>query len=111
MVGVSSGFDVAFPAIGDARERLRSCDDRLREFGVQAGGALEDAAGAAGIGGLGSALSSLYSAFASRAHKAADVAHELRQALDKAQEAYESTDHHAGDDIAAVRFGGHDGHT
>lgn len=103
------GFDVDFPAVREAAERMRSADAATRAIGVEANRHLEAAASAAGGGELASALDGVTTTMQQGADRAANVLEELWQAIDTAEQQYYAGDAAASRDIGRVRFGGHDG--
>jgi hypothetical protein len=103
------GFDVEFPAIRAAAERLRSADNGTRRFGTEMSTSLGEATDAAGDDPLADTIDNLAEAMQRQADKTANVVEELWQAVDKSEAQYYADDQRAGADIRDVRFGGHDG--
>jgi uncharacterized protein YukE len=103
------GFDVEFPAIHQAGERMKSADFETRHLGVDLSGHVSEAGDAAGGGELASALSSLATTVSRSADQTADVVREIWQAIEKAEARYYRSDAAASHDIRAVEFGDHDG--
>lgn len=103
------GFDVEFPALRSAVERLKTGDNRTRRFGTEMSTSLRNASGAAGNGPLSDTLDDLADSMQRQADKTANVVEEIWQAVDKAEARYDADDQHAAGDIRAVQFGGHDG--
>lgn len=103
------GFDVEFPAIRAASERLRSADDETRRFGAEMSNSLTDASDAAADDPLAGTLSALADAMDRQAHRTANVVEEIWQAVEESEARYYADDRHAAGDIRAVRFGDHDG--
>jgi uncharacterized protein YukE len=105
------GFDVEFPAIRTAAERLKSADFECRNLGVDLVGHLSAAGDAAGGGALASALGDLSSTVQASADRTANVVRELWQAIDKAEARYYASDAAASHNVREVRFADHDGYT
>lgn len=103
------GFDVEFPAIRAAADRLRIGDAETRHLGTLVKDTLDDAGDVAGDGPLAAALFGLSDSMQEQCDNAAKEIAELWQAIGESEEDYYSADRDAASGIAAVRFGGHDG--
>ena len=104
------GFEVDFPAIRAAQDRLKGSDFACRMLARDASTALDAAASATGVDSLSTALGALANALESEADKTANQVRALWRAVGKSESDYYASEQANTRDIAAARFTHHDGH-